>query len=497
MKTASDYFSLRFSLRQLICLALLCSVAGCGKSKKDTEKQPDQIYTVVRGSFNIVISASGALDAIKRYQIESPPVSKRGLDIIEAVRDQAVLKKGDLIVAFSEANYLDERDIMDVKIEEAEKNLMLLQQDYQMQIADIVSQIKKATDMQRASLEVHEKYRNEDAPLSKKTLREAVEAARMAVGSEEESVVTLKESLSDATMGDQTARLKIEDQVAAAETRIAAAESKAEREAYNLRIFKQYTYPQKSRELERDLVKTEMDLQKQLVNAAAQRIKLEGQIRTQERVLKSLRQQYKDLLANVSMLKVTAPVDGVITYGNSDPRRRNQQQKDITVGMAMKPSELIGTIPDLSQLVVNVDVPEAVRSKVHVGMRSEMRIKALPHIRLSGSVNKISDLASNLNFWDQSSPKIYPTIISLDQSDPSLRPGMTVEVDMISEEIKDVIYVPVEALTVKEGEVYCRMKKAASSEERKVVIGRSSSSFVEIREGLKEGDQLLLNRKDL
>ncbi|MBV5333552.1 efflux RND transporter periplasmic adaptor subunit, partial [bacterium] len=213
------------------------------------------------------------------------------------------------------------------------------------------------------------------------------------------------------------------------EAQLEALGSKKEKEVYSLRIFKQYTYPQKSRELERDVVKAEMDMRQQLVNAAAQRIKLEGQIRTQERLLKSLRQQRKDLLANISMLKVTAPVDGVITYGNPDPRRRNQQQKDIVVGMAMKPSELIGTIPDLSQLIVNVDVPESVRSKISIGMRAEMRIKALPKVRLSGSVSKISDLASNLNFWDQSSPKIYPTVISLDQSDPSLRPGMTVEVD--------------------------------------------------------------------
>ena len=407
------------------------------------------------------------------------------------------MRKGDLIVAFSEENYLDELEIMDGKIEEAEKNLLLLQQDYQMQIADIVSQIKKASDVQRASVEVHEKYRNEDAPLAKKTFQQAVEAARQAVITEEKNLVILNESLSAAAMGNETALSKIEDQVEAAESSIESVSSKAERETYNLRIFKQYTYPQKSRELERDVVKAEMDLQKQLVNAAAQRIKLEGQIRTQERVLKSLQQQHKDLLANISMLKVTAPVDGVITYGNPDPRRRNQQQKDITVGLSMKPSELIGTIPDLSQLIVNVDVPESVRSKIQIGMRAEMRIKALPKVRLSGTVSKISDLASNLNFWDQSSPKIYPTVISLDQSDSSLRPGMTVEVDMISEEIQNVIFVPVEALSVKEGEVYCRFKKAMGTEDHKVIIGRSSSSFVEILEGLAEGDQLLVNRKDL
>ena len=501
MKTVSGYFNLRFPLRRLagagLCIALIATGAGCGKNTDKKKAQPDRIYTVVRGGFNVVISANGALDAIKRYQIESPPVGKQGLDIIEIVRDQTVLNKGDLIVAFSDASYQDELESIDVKIEDAEKNLMLLQQDYQMKIAEVVGQIKKASDVYRVSLEVHEKYRNEDAPLSKTTFQQAIESADQAVSAEEENLTLLKENLLAAAMGDEKTRGQIEDQVAASESQINALKSKADRAAYDLRIFKQYTYPQKSRELERDIVKAEMDMQQQLVNAAAQRIKLEGQIRTQERLLKSLRQQRNDLLANIDMLRVTAPVDGVITYGNPDPRRRNQQQKDITVGTSMKPSELIGTIPDLSQLIVNVDVPESVRSKIQVGMRAEMRIKALPKVRLSGEVSKISDLASNLNFWDQSSPKIYPTVISLEQSDAALRPGMTVEVDMISEEIKDVLFVPVEALSVKEGNVYCRFKTGAGSEERKVTIGRSSSSFVEILKGLEEGDRLLLNREEL
>jgi multidrug resistance efflux pump len=479
-----------------VFLALIGTGAGCGRDQDKKKPQPDRIYTVVRGGFNIVISANGALDAIKRYQIESPPVGKQGLDIIEAVRDQTVLGKGDLIVAFSDTSYQDELEAIDVKIEEAEKNLMLLQQDYQMKIAEVVGQIKKASDVHRVSVEVYEKYRNEDAPLAKKTFQQAVESADQAISAEEENLAVLKEDLLAAAMGDEKTRGQIEDQVATSDSKVEALKSKADRAAYDLRIFKQYTYPQKSRELERDIVKAEMDMQQQLVNAAAQRIKLEGQIRTQERLLKSLRQQRNDLLANIGMLRVVAPVDGVITYGNPDPRRRNQQQKDITVGTAMKPAELIGTIPDLSQLVVNVDVPESVRSRIQVGMRAEMRIKALPKVRLSGAVSKISDLASNLNFWDQSSPKIYPTVISLEQSEPALRPGMTVEVDMISEEIKDVLFVPVEVLSVKEGAVYCRLKTAAGSEERKVAIGRSSSSFVEITEGLREGDRLLLNREE-
>jgi len=479
-----------------VCLAALLVLSGCGK-KDHGGDQPDQTYEVIRGSFNITISANGTLDAIKRYNIEAPPISKQGLDIIEAVDDQTPLKKGDLIVAFSDEKYVDQLEDQEIKIEEGEKNLMLHEQDYQMKIADSVSLIKKATDAHRVSLEALEKYVNEDAPLQKKDLQKDVEVARNNLEDEEENLSQLKEDLLSASMGDESARLKIEGQVEDSKDKIEDLESKEERKAYDLRIFKQYTFPQKSRQLQQNVVKAEMDLQKQLVNAAAQRIQLERKIHAQERTLKSLNKKRVDLIENIGMLKVTAPVDGIVSYGNPDPRRRHQQQKDIIVGASLRPSELIGSIPDLSRLVVNLDVPETARSKIDVGMRAEMRIKALPNLRLSGEVDKISDMASHLNFWDRTSPKIYPTVISIHESNPELRPGMTVEVDMVSEEVQGVVFVPVEALYAKEGSIYCRIKKVGSPEERKVKIARSSSSFVEITDGLEPGEKVLLSREEL
>lgn len=489
--------SMRKFSRQFVCaLFAVLLFAGCG-DRGSSNRQIDQVYEVTRGNFTIVISANGTLDAIKRYNITAPRLSKKGLDIIEAVDDQTPLKKGDLIVAFSDENYLDELESQEIKIEESEKNLMLHEQDDQMKTADSVSQIKKASDARRDAAEELEKYINEDAPLQKKNLQQAVTDARARVEDQQNNLALLKEDLLSASMGDQAARIKIENQIEASKEKIEDLETAEEKATYNLRIFKQYTYPQKSRQLEQHLVKAEMDLQKQLVNATSQRIQLERKIASQQRVLKTQRKQRDELLENIAMLKVTAPVDGVISYGDPDPRKRNRQQKEITVGTSMHPSELIGTIPDLSRLVIKLDVPEAVRSKIDVGMRAEIRIKALPNLQLSGEVDKIADMASHLNFWDRTSPKIYPTVISLDEHDKELRPGMTVEIDLISEEVQDVIYVPVEALYMQEGGVYCRVKKAVHPEEREVKIGRSSSSFVEILDGLKPGEKVLLSREEL
>ena len=126
-----------------------------------------------------------------------------------------------------------------------------------------------------------------------------------------------------------------------------------------------------------------------------------------------------------------------------------------------------------------------------------MRIKALPNLRLSGEVLKIADMASNLNFWDRTSPKIYSTVVSIDDNHEELRTGMTVELDMISAEVQDVVFVPVETLYTKEGKVYCRVRVALRPEEREVRTGRSSKSFVEILDGLEAGENVYLSREEL
>ncbi|MBN2703673.1 MAG: efflux RND transporter periplasmic adaptor subunit [Pontiellaceae bacterium] len=473
----------------------LLAVTGCGEKKSD-KKQPDQVYEVVRGDFNVVVSIQGSLDAVKRYLIEAPSIARQGLDIIEAVPDQTVLKKGDQIVAFSDEVYLQELDSEKVDVEEAKKDLMVLEQDYQIAVADIVSAIKSSTDSLRQATEAYEKYVYEDAPLDKENLMLSVKTARKNVDDERANLASLKSDLLSASSGDEAAKTRLEGQVETSEQRIEELKRAEEKALYNLRIFKQYTFPQQERRLAQSKTKAEMDLQKQLVNSAAKQVQLDTKIATQKSRVSSLEYQMSLLVQNIGMLKITAPVDGTISYGDPDPRRRYGEQKEIVVGTTMNRREIIGSIPDLSQLIVNVDVPEASRSKVKVGMRAEMRIKALPNVKLSGVVQKVSDMATNLVQFEASTPKIYPTVIQVDQTDPNLRPGMTVEVDMISEVISDVIYLPVEALYPKEGKVYCNILKGVGTEEREVTTGRSSNSYVEITNGLKEGDRVMLSREE-
>jgi HlyD family secretion protein len=98
-----------------------------------------------------------------------------------------------------------------------------------------------------------------------------------------------------------------------------------------------------------------------------------------------------------------------------------------------------------------------------------------------------------------SSVQNYETIILIDELPPGLaiKPGMTAEVDILVGTYKDVISVPVGAITEHFERSYVYPVSGATNEPRVVKTGRSTHSFVEITEGLKEGDVVALDAYQL
>ena len=71
---------------------------------------------------------------------------------------------------------------------------------------------------------------------------------------------------------------------------------------------------------------------------------------------------------------------------------------------------------------------------------------------------------------------------------------MSVQVEVVSKILHDVISVPIEAVFEEGGQLLVYRKSPAGPEKVNVKIGSSSDSAVEIREGLKEGDEVFLYR---
>jgi multidrug efflux pump subunit AcrA (membrane-fusion protein) len=250
------------------------------------------------------------------------------------------------------------------------------------------------------------------------------------------------------------------------------------------------------RSLEESRAKAQMTLQRDLVNAAGNLVKDQRRIQNHKLRIRQLEEELVQLSSIRSNLVLRAPASGIVTLGNPQRRMWNQPE-DLKVGSGVSEGQVIASIPDLSRFLVKVDLPEEFRSRVSDGLRAVLRSKAIPDLVMEGRISRIAAMAQNVVQWDRSSPKIYPIEISTDAKDQRLMPGMTMRVEMVVEEVKDVLHVPIEAVFQREGKAFSRVRGLAGIEERSVTVGRASNSFVEILSGLEEGEQAVLHQAGL
>jgi multidrug efflux pump subunit AcrA (membrane-fusion protein) len=98
--------------------------------------------------------------------------------------------------------------------------------------------------------------------------------------------------------------------------------------------------------------------------------------------------------------------------------------------------------------------------------------------------------------WDKNSPKIYQTLVEFNQNkiDPRVVSGMSVQVEVVSKVLSNVIFVPVEAVFEEAGNLIVYLKTEKGPEKKIVKIGEANNSYVQITDGIQDGDEVYLYR---
>ncbi|MCM8535759.1 MAG: efflux RND transporter periplasmic adaptor subunit [Lentisphaeraceae bacterium] len=184
-----------------------------------------------------------------------------------------------------------------------------------------------------------------------------------------------------------------------------------------------------------------------------------------------------------------APVDGIVTLKTY---RRDSGQNEFHAGSKINPNTIVAYVPDLSKFQVNATVPEVYRSMIKKGLTADMYSPAIPDLKITGTLNFIAATVSYKNRWDKNSPKIYATKLATKTADKRLMPGTTINIEINVDEVKDQLFVPIEALYYRDQDICCKIKDGGKLIEKVVKAGRRSNSHVEILEGLNEGDTVFL-----
>lgn len=176
---------------------------------------------------------------------------------------------------------------------------------------------------------------------------------------------------------------------------------------------------------------------------------------------------------------LVAPMAGFIIARSAEPGQ--------TVGKSGSPLVMA------DRLIVKAQVDETDMGKVEVGQRVRVTLDAYPGMRLPGRLDHLAYEARMVN-----NVTVYDIDVELLRSAAVLRSGMTATVAVIVAERQDVVVIPIEALTDREDGLAALMKGPGGKPVlTPVKIGLTSEGEVEITEGLKEGDVLLVSTRAL
>lgn len=146
-------------------------------------------------------------------------------------------------------------------------------------------------------------------------------------------------------------------------------------------------------------------------------------------------------------------------------------------------------LADLSTLRLMVPVSEVDIPSVAVGQKASMTFDAYFNESFTGEVLEIAGAAEN-----QAGVMNYMVTISIDGGQEILKPGMTAGVVIQTAERPDILVLPVQAVTSKDGKDIVYVMRGSQPEVVEVQVGAYSEDLVEILSGdLEEGDMVVVN----
>jgi HlyD family secretion protein len=223
---------------------------------------------------------------------------------------------------------------------------------------------------------------------------------------------------------------------------------------------------------------------------------------------------------------VVSPLDGIVT---NLPVRLGET---VVPGVQNSAASSVMTIADMSLITAEVKVDETDIVNLQVGQKANITIDAVPDHTFTGHVIEIGNTAilrssgqvASSSATSSTEAKDFKVVVALDNPPPEIRPGLSCTAKIVTATRKDVLAIPIQALTVRqkgdlEDAAAAKQKQKDSGqapidlaaekqrreevtgvfvianqkgEFRKVETGITGSTDIEVLSGLQPGDQIVI-----
>lgn len=222
-------------------------------------------------------------------------------------------------------------------------------------------------------------------------------------------------------------------------------------------------------------------------------------------------QRYSDVQeakTNLSYAEIYSPIDGVVLSKEIDEGQ--------TVAASFETPTLFTIAKDLKEMQVEADVDEADIGEVKEGQRVMFTVDAYPNEEFEGTITQV-----RLDPTEESNVITYTVVIKAANPDLKLKPGLTATVYIYTLELNDVLTVEAKAANFnpdplvlnnytaqheqapitpktpsKEGTLVYTISNG-KIEPKNIVLGQSDGVHIEVKSGLKEGEELVYHIEEV
>jgi multidrug resistance efflux pump len=530
----------------LIAVLAVAGVAGYTLTAGQKGPRPDLIlYKVHPEPLNLTVVERGGLESADNREVTCrvrAGSKATALNIKWVIDDGAEVKKDDLLMEIDDSPLQDALKTEKIALDQAKAAWVAAEENYKIQVSQNVSDIKTAeTVLQLAKIDLV-KYQEGDYPQALKDVDGRIKVAESDLEQQRDRAAWSQRMVKK---GYQTVSQAQAEQAKLESLEIALKKVQEEKRvlvdpAFGLKKRTETDLANKVAEAERALARVKLQ-------ATAREVQADSDQQAKKSVFLQEEDKYADIEDQIRRCVITSPQDGIVVYYVSDQSRygSGSSQSIIAQGEPVKEGQKLMRIPDLRHMLVNTKIHEAMirriqgevlrptgfsdalraslltntdnisrlvgqlampeirdrfrdheTEKVQDGMKATVRVDAVPDRPLAGHVKTVATVASQQD-WMSADVKVYQTMISIDESLEGLKPGMNAEVTIhVQSAGEHVLTVPIQAIVG--GVELGRTRKLFvqtpdGPQEREITIGLANEKVVEIRDGVKDGEEVVLN----
>ncbi|EAT14384.1 efflux RND transporter periplasmic adaptor subunit [Desulfuromonas acetoxidans] len=472
-----------FLVGTLVVLILIWWAVPQEEGRTQTATPLTHLVSAERRTLEVTVEAAGSLRA--RDQVVISNTLEGRTTILSLVEEGTNVSKGDKLIELDASTLQDRLIDQQITVQNAEASFVQARENLEVvknQAQSDVDEAKLAVTYAEDDLK---KYREGEFPNEKKE-----QLSQIAVDEEElrraEEKLEWSRVLFDEKFISQT-ELQA-DELAAQKAGIDLELSRS-----NLDLLLKFTHVRRLTELNAEVEKTRMALERIQRKAKASVIQAQADLNAKQALLERERGRLSKTRDELNKTVLVAPQDGIVVYATSFQRSWRGNNEPLTAGQEVRERQELIYLPSSGTMVAQTQIHESNLEKVELGQKARVYVDSMPGKSFLAEVKSVAVFPDATSSWLNPDLKLYRTDLELLEHDDALRSGLNCRIEIDVAHLEDVVTIPVQAVVIDGGRTFVYCRKDGRVQQQDIQLGQSNESFVEVIDGLQPGDRVQLN----